>query len=104
MSAQHTPGHGLTPRTIRAAALLAERFMNPDVAAYNRSRSGARHRAHRYIVAPSTRRRELFWFGVGRALTAAYCGRGVRTDYERAVLSAIEDARAAIAKATGSAA
>ncbi|MBI5270669.1 MAG: hypothetical protein HY856_13440 [Burkholderiales bacterium] len=74
--------------------------MNPDVAAYNRSNGGGRHRAGRYIVAPSTPRRERFWFGVGSALTSAYCGRGVRTDYERAVLLAIEDARAAIAKAT----
>lgn len=100
--AKHTPGHGLTPRTIRVAALLAERFMNPDVAAYNRALGGGRHRADRYIVAPSSRRREHFWHGVGRALTAAYCGRGVRTDYERAVLRAIESARAAVATTTGS--
>lgn len=104
MSAQHTPGHGLTPRTIRAAALLAERFMNPDVAAYNRSRGGMRHRHDRFIIAPSTKRRELFWFGVGRALSAAYTGRGMPTDHERAVRKAINDARAAIPKATGSAA
>lgn len=89
--------HNLSTRTIRAAAILAERYMNPDVAAYNRSRGGSRHRAGMYITAPSSKRRELFWFGVGRALTAAYCGRGVRTDYERAVLKAIEDQRAVIA-------
>jgi hypothetical protein len=81
------------------AAILAERFANPDVAAYNRSRGGARHRANRYIVAPSTKRREQFWFGVGRALTAAYCSRGMRTGYEMAVRRAIEGARAALAKA-----
>lgn len=100
-AAQHTPGHDLSPRTIRVAAILAERFQNPDVAAYNRSRGGARHRADRYIVAPSSKRREHFWFGVGRALTAAYVGRGAPTDYERAVRQSINEARAAIAKAEG---
>lgn len=99
MSAQHTPGHGLSPRTIRAAALLAERFQNPDVAAYNRSHGGGRHRANGYIVAPSTQRREQFWFGVGRALGAAYGRRGCPTDYERAVRRSIDATRTAIAKA-----
>lgn len=73
--------------------------MNPDVAAYNRSRGGSRHRAGRYITAPSSRRREHFWFVVGRALGAAYGRRGMPTTYERAVRQAIDDARAAIAKA-----
>jgi hypothetical protein len=102
MSAQHTPGHGLSARTIRTAALLAERFMNPDVAAYGRSQGGGRHRANRYIVAPSTKRREHFWFGVGRALTAAYGRRGMPTHYEQAVRRDIDAAREAIARATGS--
>lgn len=95
-----TTQHNLTPRTIRCAALLAERFMNPDVAAYNRAHGGGRHRTingyPHYIVAPSTPRREQFWFGVGRALTAAYVGRGCPTQYERAVRSAIDAARAAM--------
>lgn len=99
MSTKHTPGHGLSQRTIRAAAILAERFQNPDVAAYNRSRSGRRHRSIGYIVAPSTQRREHFWFGVGCALSAAYGRRGTPTDYERAVRESIDCARAAIAKA-----
>jgi hypothetical protein len=98
----HTPGHDLTPRTIYAAALLAERFMNPDVAAYNRSYGGGRHRTIGYIVAPSTERREHFWYGVGRALSAAYGRRDVPTDYERAVRRSIDNARAAIAKAVKS--
>lgn len=101
MSAAHTPGHGLTSRTIHVAAVLAERFLNPDVAAYARSHGVGHHRAGRYIRPPSTARREQFWFGVGRALTAAYGGRGMRTDYERDVLRAIEAERAAIAKAEG---
>lgn len=100
--AKHAPGHDLAPRIIRTAALLAERFQNPDVAAYNRSRGGARHRSDRYIVAPSFQRREHFWFSVGRALTAAYVGRGCPTDYERAVRRDINAARDVIAKATGS--
>ncbi len=102
-AAKHTPAHDLDARTIRTAALLAERYMNPDVAAYSRSRSGGRHRANSYIVAPNSTRREHFWFGVGRALTAAYSYRGCPTDYERAVRRDIEAARAAIAKATGGA-
>ena len=101
MSAQQTPGHGLSLRTIRVAALLAARFQNPDVAAYNRSQGGGRHRAGRYVVAPSSKRREHSWFGVGRALTAAYVSRGCPTNYERAVRLDID---AAIAKATGAAA
>lgn len=107
-SQKYTPGHDISPRAIHAAALLAERFSNPDVAAYNRSHGGGRHRTiggyPRYIVAPSSTRREHFWFGVGRALTAAYSRRGCPTDYERAVRRSIDAARAAIAKATGSAA
>lgn len=91
-----TPGHELAPRIIRVAAILAHRYANPDVAAYNRAHGGGRHRAGRYIVAPSSKRREHFWHSVGRALTAAYCGRGCRTDYERAVLRDIERARVAI--------
>lgn len=89
---------GLTPRTIRIAAILAERFSNPDVAAYNRARGGARHRADRFIVAPSTKRREHFWFSVGRALGAAYSRRGCPTDYEIAVRREIDAARAALTK------
>ncbi len=99
-AAKNTPSHDLAPRVIRVAALLAERFQNPDAAAYSRSRGGARHRADRYIVAPSTPRREHFWFCVGRALTAAYVGRGCPTHYERAVRSAIEAERIAIANRT----
>lgn len=98
-STKHAQGHDLSRRTVRVAALLAERFLNPYVAAYNRSRGGMRYCGGRYIVAPSTKRRELFWFGVGCALTAAYCCRGMRTDYELSVLRAIESERAAIAKA-----
>jgi hypothetical protein len=101
MEAKHTPGHDLAQRIIQTAAQLAERFQNPDVAAYNRSHGGGRHRAGRYIVAPSSKRREHFWFSVGRALGAAYSYRGCPTDYERAVRRDIDAARAAIAKATG---
>lgn len=100
MEAKHTRGHGLAPRIIRTAALLAERYLNPDVAAYSRSHGGGRHRANRYIVAPSSARREHFWFSVGRALGAAYGRRGCPTDYERAVRRDIDAARAAISKAT----
>lgn len=93
--------HGLSPRIIKTAALLAERYSNPDVAAYNRSHGGGRHRTiggyPRYIVAPSTKRREHFWFSVGRALGAAYGYRGCPTDYERAVRRAIDAARASLA-------
>lgn len=99
--AKNTPSHDLTRRVIRVAALLAERFENPDVAAYNRARGGARHRAVGFIVAPSSPRREQFWHSVGRALTAAYVGRGCPTDYERAVRHEINTARAAIAASTG---
>lgn len=93
--------HTLRPRTITVAAILAERFLNPDAVAYSRSIGGGRHCGGRYIVAPSTKRREEFWFGVGRALTAAYSRNGCPTDYERSVRRAIEDRRAAIAKSTG---
>lgn len=94
--------HGLSRRIIRTAALLAERFQNPDVAAYSRSHGGGRHRAHKYIVAPSSARREKFWFSVGRALGAAYGHRGCPTDYERAVRHDINAARALIAQAARS--
>lgn len=97
IAAIHTPGHDLAPRVVRTAALLAERYQNPDVAAYNRSRGGARHSCGRYIVAPSTPRRELFWFNVGRALGAAYGRRGCRSDYDIAVRRDIDAARCAIA-------
>lgn len=100
-STKHTPEHDLAPRAIRVAAILAERYANPDVAAYNRARGGGRHRAGRYIVAPSSARREHFWFCVGRALGAAYGRRGCPTHYETSVRHAIDGARAAIAKAAG---
>lgn len=79
-------------RVLFAAAALAERFGNSDVAAYNRSYHAASARA------------KHFWFRVGRALGAAYGRRGCPTDYERATRRAIDAARAAIAEATGSAA
>ena len=85
--------HDLSPRVIRVAAILAERYQNPDVAAYNRFHGGGRHRGGRYIVAPSSKRRENFWFTVGRALGAAYGYRGCPTFYEQAVRRDIDAAR-----------
>lgn len=100
MSAKHA--HDLTPRTVRVAALLVNRFQNPDVAAYNRFQGiGRFNGSGRYISPPSSKRRELFWFGVGRALTAAYSSRGCPTNYEMAVRRDIDAARAAIAQAEG---
>ena len=101
MDAKHTLGHWLPSRVILTAALLAERYQNADVVAYRRATSGERRCGNRYIVAPSTPRREQFWFSVGRALGAAYERRGCPTNYERAVRIDIDKARAAIAKATG---
>ena len=83
--------HNLPARVIRIAAILAHRYENPDVVAYRRADGGGR-----YIVAPSTPRREHFWFAVGRALGAAYGRRNCPTDYERAVRRDIDAARAAI--------
>lgn len=98
-----TSSHDFDARTIRVSALLVERFSNPDVAAYNRSRSGGRHRVidgrPEYIVAPTSERRKRFWRGVGCAITAAYVGRGCPTSYERAVRCDIDAARAVSAKA-----
>ncbi len=96
------PGHDLTPRIIRYAALLAEHYDlgGADIVAYNRSRGGARHRIidgyPKYIVAPSSKRREHFWFSVGRAIAAAYHYRGCMTDYEKAVRRSIEAVRATL--------
>ena len=101
---KHTLGHGLSPRVIRVAALLAERFLNPDVAAYGRSTTGSRFCGGRYITPLQRPRRAHFWFVVGRALSAAYSRRGCPTDYERSVRAAIDTERAAMAKASGAAA
>lgn len=101
MNTQHTLKQPQQMRVILAAALLAERFQNPDVAAYRRSHGSGRYCAGRYINPPSSPRREQFWFSVGRALGAAYGGSGCPTNYERAVRRDIDAARAAIAKATG---
>lgn len=96
--------HDLQARVVRVAAILAERYINPDVAAYGRSRGYGRHRAGRYITPPSSKRREHFWFTVGRALTAAYSRRGCPTCYEIAVRKAIDEARADLANAPNGAA
>lgn len=100
---KHGTGCGLPPRVIFAAALLSERCQNPDVAAYNRARGGGRFFGGRYIVAPSTKRRQHFWHAVGCALGAAYGRRGCPTNYERAVRDEIDAARNAIAQAAGAA-
>lgn len=86
-------------RVIKAAAALAERFANPDVAAYGRKVFAefrlwnGKFRA----VRPSDRR-DQFWHEVGRALGAAYGRRGCPTNYERAVRRDIDSARAAMAQ------
>lgn len=102
--AQQPAGHDLPPRVVRTAAILAERYQNPDVAAYGRSGGHGRHRHGKYITPPSSKRRQHFWFNVGRLLTAAYSRRGCPTGYELAVRIAIEEARAAITKTQGGAA
>lgn len=82
----HTP----TPRReVVAAAILAERFQNPDVAAFNRY-----HRAKHYA---RSERRAIFWFRVGRLLGAAYHRRGCPTFYEQTVRAEIDNARASFA-------
>lgn len=82
--------HTLAPRrVIYAAAILAERYINPDVAAYSRS----------YHANGRSERRAHFWHVVGRALGAAYGRRGCPTDYERAMRREIDAARATIASA-----
>jgi len=97
MNAQHTPG-----RVIKAAAALAERYMNPDVAAYGRLHfAEGRMWSGKFRRAPASERREQFWFSVGRALGAAYGRRGCPTDYERDMRREIDSVRA---KATGAAA
>lgn len=72
--------HNLPRRVIIAAALLANRYSNPDVAAYNRAGS--------HITGSKTRS-ERFWFRVGRAL-----GWTGMTDYEIAVRSDIRRTQA----------
>jgi len=76
-------------RVIHAAAILAERYMNPDVAAYSR----------KYYAEGVSVRRADFWFRVGRLLGAAYGRRGCPTNYEIAARRAIDAARAALAPA-----
>lgn len=62
---------GLPRRVIVAAAILSERFGNPEVAAYNRARdAGYSRRGH-------------FWHSVGRALYRHPCG--CPTNYELAI-------------------
>lgn len=80
-----------TPRVIRAAAILAERYMNPDVAAFNRM----------YRAEGKSKRRSYFWFRVGRALGAAYVRRSCPTIYEREIRRQIEAVRATFQKAEG---
>ena len=70
-----------------AAAVLAERYQNPDVAAYNR-----KYRA-------KNKRVEHFWFCVGRNLGAAYGYNGCPTKYEQAVKAQINALRAEIRSA-----
>lgn len=67
--------HNYSHRVIIAAALLANRYSNPDVAAYNRAGNPMLHAGER---------RYHFWFSVGRAL-----GCNGMTDYEIAVRSDI---------------
>jgi hypothetical protein len=88
----------LSTRVALVAALLAERFQNPEAAAYGRSQNGGRYCGGRYIIAPSTKRREHFWFSVGCALTSAYIRRGIPTNYERAVRLEIDAVRTAITR------
>lgn len=70
--------HNLPRRVILAAALLANRYSNPEVAAYNRA-------GNPHLDAGT--RRYRFWFSVGRALSCG--GFGLITDYEFAVRSDI---------------
>lgn len=51
-------------RIVKAARALNNKFQNPDVAAFNRSRKA------------STDRARLFWFAVGRFLFVPYRGMG----------------------------
>lgn len=71
----------LPRREAFAAAVLAERYQNPDVAAYNR-----KYRA-------KSKRAEHFWFRVGRDLGAAYGYNGCPTKYEQAVKAQINAVR-----------
>jgi hypothetical protein len=93
--------HTLPRRVIVAAAALAERYGNPDVAAYGRKHfAEGRMWSGKFRPVKASERREQYWHSVGRALGAAYGYRGCPTDYERAVRCDIDAARAAIAKAT----
>lgn len=71
-------------RVIYAAALLSERYLNPEVAALNNHRSAA------------SPRRAAFWLSVGALLSQAYGRRSCATDYEIAARREIEAARAAM--------
>lgn len=88
-------------RVIKAAAILAERHMNPDVAAYGRIHfAQMRMWSRKFRTVKPSKRRDHFWFSVGRALGAAYGARGYPTDYERATRIAIDAARAALTLST----
>jgi hypothetical protein len=95
-------GSRVTPiaprRVVRAAAVLAERYLNGDVAAYGRLHfAEGRMWSGKFRRATASERRDQFWFSVGRALGAAYGRRGCPTDYERAMRRAIDSARELIA-------
>lgn len=55
-------------RTIKASRALYAKFQNPEVAAFNRSRSA------------STERSKLFWYGVFKFLFKPYPGMGWTDD------------------------
>lgn len=101
MEAKQTHAHRLPRRQIVVAAALAERFLNPDMAAYGRLHfAEARMWSGKFRQVRQSNHRDYFWHCVGRALSAAYGRRGCPTEYERAVRSDIDAARAAITKAT----
>jgi len=89
-----TTTHDFRPRVIKTAAVMAERYINPQVAARNRARGWTK----RYVKTESTKQRTEFWLQVASALGFAYCRRSCPTHFETAVLRDIESARAAITK------
>lgn len=82
--------HDFPPRVIKVAAMLTNRYQNPQVAARNRASGWT----HRYVRTTSTQRRTRFWLQVASALGFAYCRRDCPTNFEMAVLRDIEAAKA----------
>lgn len=88
-------------RVIRVAACLAERYANPEVAAFGRLRGGAEYQmwSGKFRRTATSERRNIFWRTVAGVLVDAYVRYGRSpTNYEATMRRAIENARATLAQ------